>query len=95
MTELSKEAKYGALLEMASTDGWKIIEDMLLYDVKFATSLGMKPSPPKKDAQGNVVADAKYVTELHEIGRARGIYSTASKYLDAIKNARERVQKGD
>jgi hypothetical protein len=95
--EVLKKVNTEALLEMAGMEGWRIIEEMLVYDVKFATSLLTRPKPPKRtgtDAAGNpITADQEWLVSEHEIGRARGILATATKYLDKIRNAKERYNK--
>jgi hypothetical protein len=93
--ELNKEAKDRALLELASTDGWRIVADMLAYDVKFASSLLGKPKPGIKGPDGKYIEEPKWIYDPHEIGRARGILGTATKYLDMINNVKGRNSKGE
>lgn len=91
--DMSKEIKNEALFEMAGTEGWKIVEEMLVYDTKFALSLLTKPKPSEKNSNGEYISKPEWIIKEHEIGRARGILTTAQKYLDMIKNARERFNK--
>jgi hypothetical protein len=97
MDDRPKTVDYEALVEMANTPGWKIIEDMLMWDIKFSSGLLNTPRPPKKigvDKNNNpIMSEAEWVKDEHGVGYARGIYSTASKYANKIKNAREHLNK--
>ena len=95
--EKDKNNHYEALAEMAETEGWLVIEEMLNYDVKFGTKLCTLPSPPKKigvDATGNIImSEPKYLVDPHELGRGRAMIAVAKKYLDKVRMAREKINK--
>jgi len=85
----TRAINYRAIAEMAGTEGWQILEEMLAYDVKFADSLLGRPKP-QKAKEGEQTPEPKYIIELHEIGRARGLKATAEKYMTLVKIAKEK-----
>jgi hypothetical protein len=85
----AKQINYLAIHDMSKTEGWRILHEMLEYDAKFASGLALKPIPEKQEDK-NSKPKLKYITDIHDIGRARGIYSTAYKYLNLVQVANRR-----
>ena len=87
----AKTINYAAIAEMSTHEGWKILEDMLSYDVRFALGLLTRGKSPKP-TQENPHPDPVWITEPHDIGRARATLANAQKYLDLVRISRERNQ---
>jgi hypothetical protein len=79
-----RSINHPAISEMSNSDGWKELEKMLEWDVKFGQGLLERGRRPKV-TQDNPDPDVMWITDPHDIGRARGILSTAKKYLDLVK----------
>lgn len=76
--QIVNRTNYAAIVEMANTEGWRIIKERLEYDVRFAIGLLSRPKP---------TSDSEWLIDEHGIGLARGIYKTAQKYLNMIDSA--------
>jgi hypothetical protein len=81
--EEAKSINYAAIAEMAGTDGWKEISKMLEWDVKFFQGL-LERAKRSQKTEDNPNPDQVWITDLHEIGRARQGLATASKYLNLV-----------
>jgi hypothetical protein len=86
-----KTLNYSAICEMSNTEGFKEIEKMLEWDVKFSQGLLERPKRPDSTKE-NPCPEPIWITNEHDIGRARGILLTAQKYLNLIKTARLKNQ---
>lgn len=83
-------SKKAAIVEMASSEGWRILEEMLKYDERFAVGILNRPKFSKATKE-SPNPEPEWVTEPHDLGRARGILGTAQKYLNLVRSARERA----
>jgi len=84
-----KQINYYAIFEMSNSEGWKELEKMLEWDVKFGKGWLERRREVKKD---NADHEKEWVTDIHDIGWARGTLGTAQKYLDLVKTARLKKQ---
>jgi hypothetical protein len=87
----ARRIDYRAIAEMSETPGWKIIEEMMLYDIKFMSGLLSKPKP-QKAKEGERPEEPKFITDLHEVGRARGTLANADKYISLVKSSRGKMK---
>jgi hypothetical protein len=89
---IAKKLNYEALVEMSNTEGWtKIIKPMLESDYRFADGLLSRPKPCALASDPKAPRpEPKYITDPHEIGRARAIKANAKKYLDLVANAQQK-----
>ena len=91
VTSKAKVVNYSAIAEMSNTEGFKKLEEMLEWDVKFSQGLLEKPKRPNA-THDNPNPEPVWITDPHSIGWARGIFLTANKYLNLVKLARTKNQ---
>lgn len=83
-------SKREAIRELANTEGWRIFKAMLEYDERFALGILNRPKPAKP-TESVPHPDPEWVTDPHDLGRARGVLNMAQKYLNLVRSAIERV----
>ncbi len=85
-----KTLEYKCLYDMAQTDGWKIVEQVLQGDVLFATNLiiGTPTSVSVSDDNGikRKVLDFP-IKDFSSYRYAHGMCAEARKVLEKVKNA--------
>lgn len=86
-----EESKRSAILEMANTEGWRHVQEMLESDERFAVGLLTRPKI-KPITKENPRPEPEWTIDEHGLGRARGKLEMAQKYLNLVRSAtRERV----